>query len=193
MPTMKSEAMKKVMPAPIMADELKKKVDPSRVAVWERRLVNPGRSPSTPIALREDGVVTRWINTANEGRFHRAVYDQGWEPVRVDDLRDDPKLLGFQTQDGTVRRGHLGQEILMKMPEGVFRQLTRAKAKVEMDTLKKTRNALAQAAAQRYGGNAGDWAAGTDIDTSGAVSGLKGKILDSYESRVVESEEGDQG
>lgn len=192
--TVKSEALNKVIPAVPTVGELKAKVDPQRVQVWERRMVNPGRESSRPVFLKDDTFVVRWVNTASEGRFHRAVYEQGWEPVEVKDLRDDPKLLGFNVTDGYVRRGNQGQEVLVKIPRVVFNRIQRRKAELNNEHIRKTRQRLQEAISGRFGDQAADWAGGNDraLDRDQAVSGLKGRILDGMETRVVESDEGDQ-
>lgn len=181
-------AMKRVTEVPNLKEELKKAVDPKRVGIWERRLVNPGRESTVPVVLKDESFTTRWVNTVVEGRFFRATHEQGWEPVRPDELMDSPEDLGFQTVGSTIRRGDKGVEVLMKMPTVVFKKIQRRKAQLELDSMRKTREQLSNAAAQRYGSNAGDWASGRSIDPDQAVSGLKGKVLDFHERRVIDSE-----
>lgn len=186
--TMAQAAMDKVTKMPEVAADLKKNVDPAKVNVWERRMVNPGRESTTPITLKQDGFTVRFVNTEVQGRFHRAVYDQGWEPVKVEELRDAPDMLGLTpATDGFVRRGERGQEVLMKIPTVVFKQIQRRKAQLEIESLRKTKKNLAEAAARQYGANAGDWASGNSIDES--ISGLKGRVVDTVETRVIDSEE----
>jgi hypothetical protein len=182
------KAMDKVMAVPAVAEELMKKVDPAKVNIWERRMVNPGRESVSPIMLREDGFTVRFINTEVQGRFHRAVYDQGWEAVKVEELRDAPDMLGLTpAADGFVRRGERGQEVLMKIPTIVFKQIQKRKGQIEMDSLRRTRQNLSEAAARQFGANAGEWASGKSIGED--VSGLKGRVVDYVETRVIDSEE----
>lgn len=185
--TAAAKAMKETMAMPDIVGEAKKQVDPSRVSIWERRMINPGRQSSTPVLLKEEGWEVRWVNTAVEGRFQRAVYEQGWMPVRTEELRDAPDVLGMEKrEDGLARRGERGAEVLMKLPSPIFQRIQRRKAQIEIESLKKTREQLANAAASRFGGNAGDWATGQSIDEG--VSGLRGKIVDSKERMVITPE-----
>lgn len=165
-------------------------VDPKKVQIWERRFVNPGRESAQSIHLRDEGFETRWVNTGVEGRFHRAVHEQGWTPVRPSELGEDPADLGFQVVGETVRRGERGVEVLMKIPTSVFKLIRQRKGQLEIESLKKTRQNIAEATARQFGSEAGDWAFdGRPADEDRPVSGLRGKVLDYRERRVVDSQE----
>lgn len=183
--TAAKKAMDKVTTVPDVAGELKRQVDPAKVNIWERRMINPGSESAAPIVLKEEGWTLRYVNTSVEGRFHRAVYVQGWTPVTKDELRDSPELLGLaESTDNLVRRGERGVEVLMKIPTVVFERITREKARRELESIKKTREQLANAMASRFGSNAGDWAFGQGVDDG--ISGLRGKVVDSKERMVVD-------
>lgn len=186
--TKRDKAMAEVTSTPMAEiQEQFQTVDPSKVAVWERRMVNPGRESSTPILLKEEGWVVRWVDTSVPGRFQRATASQGWIPVRESELKDTPEMQGLvSSEDGFVRRGIRNQGMLMKMPEKVFRMVQRKKAELELKSLRKTRQSLGSALQKQYGGNSEDFVHGAEID---GVSGLKGRVIDSKERIVVGSEE----
>lgn len=104
--------------------------DGDLVDIWERRMLNPGQKPSFPIRLVTPGMHIRWINLANNGRYQRARYEEGWVPVHKDELKDEREIYGVSyTTEGWVCRGEKQQEMLMKMPEAVYRQIRNAKIK----------------------------------------------------------------
>lgn len=155
----------------------------AKAAIWERRLVNPGQEASAPIELREKGWTLRWINTTMPGRFHQAVNQQGYEAVRQEELQESISLHGFTDMgDGLVRRGDKGIEVLMKIPSGIFKRIQDRKAEIVRLGLKKSKQALAESAAKRFGANAGDFVSGAANAAGEGVGGLKGNIIDSLES-----------
>lgn len=156
------------------------KVDPKKAKIWERRFVNPGQEASQPIELAQKGWTTRWINTQMPGRFHQSVSVQGYEPVKKDELEHSLDLLGLVDMgDGLVRRGEKGVEVLMKIPTNVFNRIQRRKADLVKQGLKKSRQALAESAARKYGADAGDFVEGKSV--ADGIGGLKGNIVDSLE------------
>jgi hypothetical protein len=134
-------------------------VSPERlVEVWERRFVNPGAQPSSPIGISMPGMVVRWINTAIEGRYHRAVYEQGWQPVPVKLLQDPASIPDlFKHPHGIVCRGERGKEVLMMMPKQVFDKIQRRKAELNIKSLRNIRSEMAEAAGRQFGAEAGDF------------------------------------
>jgi hypothetical protein len=147
-----SDAPVESAPAAINPDTL--------VEVWERRFFNPGPQPSKPIRLKAEGMVPRWINTSIEGRYHRAIYEQGWQPVPVALLADPASIPDlYKHVDGFVHRGERGKEVLMMMPITVFQRIQRRKAELTIKSLKNIRNEVAGAAATTLGPEAGDFAA----------------------------------
>lgn len=177
----KAKALKKILDTGPTVQEVAEKhsVDPSKVSIWERRLINPGPEGGVPILLTEEGWTLRWINTKLANRFYRAVHQQGWTQVKLTELKDPPETLGLTDNgDGLVRRGDRGEEILMKIPTPVFTRIQRRKAEVERENMKKTRQRLAEAAAAEHGAEAGEF----------VTSRLKGQVLDSMERHVVDSD-----
>ena len=156
------------------------KVDPKRAAIWERRFLNPGQETSQPIAMKEQGWTTRWINTQMPGRFHQSVSSDGYEPVKKDDLEHELDLLGLVDMgDGLVRRGEKGVEVLMKIPTNIFKRIQKRKAELTMQGLRKSRQALAENIARKHGADAGDFVEGKSV--ADGIGGLKGNIVDSLE------------
>lgn len=128
------------------------------VEVWERRFNSPGPQSSKPIPLTVQGMVTRWINTAIEGRHHRAVYDQGWQPVPVKLLKDPASIPDlYKHPHRIVCRGERGKEVLMMMPKTVFEKIRKRKAELNTKALRDIRSEVASAAASRFGSEAGDF------------------------------------
>lgn len=128
------------------------------VEVWERRFLNPNQRGSNEVKLKAPGVVCRWINTMIDGRYHRAVYDQGWQPVPVALLSDPSSIPDlYKHPHGIVARGERGKEVLMMMPEAVFEKIRRRKAELNVAATRKMRTELAEAAANKFGPEAGDF------------------------------------
>lgn len=131
------------------------------VEVWERRFLNPNQRGSSEIKLKASGVVCRWINTAIEGRYHRAVYDQGWQPVPVALLADPTSIPDlYKHPHGIVARGERGKEVLMMMPNAVFDKIRNRKAELNRAATTKMRSELAEAAAGKFGPEAGEFLTG---------------------------------
>lgn len=134
--------------------------DQEMIEIWERRFLNPGARPSEAVQIKQPGMTLRWINTAIEGRHHRAVYDQGWQPVPLSQLRDPASIPDlFKHPHGIVCRGERGKEVLMMMPSGVFEKIQRRKAELTRKSLQNIREEVAGAAANRFGADAGDFIA----------------------------------
>lgn len=109
-------------------------IDPQRVRIWERRMINPMARDQAPILFKDGRWVPRWINTAITGRYHRALYLQGWQPVKVSDLSESCAVLGFTAlPDGTVTRGDRGSEVLCKLPKHVSERIQQQKATKLLD------------------------------------------------------------
>ena len=154
----------------------------AQIKIWERRLVNPLMQDTQGVSIREQARwELRWIDTARQGRFYTASREQGWVPVHPDELEDSMENLGLTDhKDGQIRRGIKGQEVLMKMPRKVMEQIRRRKSAIVTAGLKKTKQNLAEAAAQRFGTEeASDFVMGKgDIEKTG-VGGMRGDIVDS--------------
>lgn len=145
--------------------------------VWERRLVNPAVAQGATITLKDPKFELHWVLTSRQGRFHQATREQGWVPVRPDELDGSISDLGLTDQkDGMVRRGPRGEEVLMKIPKGIFAKIRKRKAEVNTARIKKTKQNLAEALGRNFGDEAGEFALGKDSDSrleKTGVSGLK--------------------
>jgi hypothetical protein len=154
----------------------------AQVKIWERRLVNPLMQDTQGVSIKEQQRwELRWIDSGRQGRFYTASREQGWMPVHPDELEDSMENLGLTDhKDGQIRRGIKGQEILMKMPKSIAERIRKRKAAIVTSGLKKTKQNLASAAAQRFGTEeAADFVMGkSDIDKTG-VGGLRGELIDS--------------
>ena len=157
------------------------------VEVWERRFQNPGAVASTPVRLKVQGMVVRWINTAIEGRHHRAVYDQGWQPVPLrllSDPEDIPDL--YKHPHGIVARGERGKEVLMMMPADVYKKIQWRKTELNNKALRNIRQETAAAVGARYGDEAGEFAR-TGATADGNIRAI-GTINFGSERRTVGEE-----
>jgi hypothetical protein len=147
---------------------------PALLQIWERRLTNPLVYSGPQVELKQKGYELRWINTSQQGRFHVATQQEGWVPVRPDELQGNAEDLGLTDQkDGMVRRGPKGEEILVKMPADVFNRIRVKKSEMVVNQLKRTKENLAKSAANRFGEQAADFVMGKGTETTG---GLKGDI-----------------
>src|SRR5258708_1956764 len=75
--------------APPASDPAVLEVDGELQDIWERRVLNPDQRKSTPINIKRPGMHLRWINLASNGRYQRARYEEGWQPVPKDQLVDE--------------------------------------------------------------------------------------------------------
>jgi hypothetical protein len=163
------EAAETPLPKPAKASKVraglqKFSTDGELVDVWERRLLNPDAHQSTPIRIKTPGMRIRWINLANRGRFQRARYEQGWIPVHQSELMDEREIFGVSfTSEGHVCRGEKQGEMLMKMPEAVYKQIQKRRADLNTQSYAKLKDNLSSAGQQhfkdKYSGDAGDIAA----------------------------------
>src|SRR5262245_4234191 len=114
-----------------MAEKTEKTRKP-RVTILERRLQNPFGEPSQDIEFKTGLKVTaRWFNeSARPGQVYRAKKNLGWEPVTHDMIADMDSLGAHQVDTaGAIVRGERGQEHLMFMPTGDYRQIQMAKTR----------------------------------------------------------------
>jgi hypothetical protein len=148
--------------------------DGDLVDIWERRMLHPGLKPATPIRLKTVGMHLRWINLANNGRYQRARYEEGWVPVQRDQLKDEREIYGVSfTTEGWVCRGEKQQEMLMLIPEAVYKKIRTAKINEVERSNRKIKDNMQSAGAKHFGdkynSNRGDQIADT-------FSGFKGEI-----------------
>lgn len=156
------EPKKRGRPAKVNRDTLQKfSTDGDLVDVWERRILNPNHQESTAIRIKTPGMRLRWINLTNRGRFQRARYEQGWVPVHKNELTDEREIWGVTyTAEGYVCRGEKQGEMLMKIPQAVYKQIQKRRAELNQQSYKKLRDNISGAGYQHFkdrdGGDAAD-------------------------------------
>ena len=81
-----------------------------------------------PLRKQAEPMRTRWANTSITGRAYELSNQKGWVPVRYDELQN-PGAGEFQrSPDGLVSRGTNGHQVLYKIPESWYKEVTAAKA-----------------------------------------------------------------
>lgn len=132
-----------------------------RIKIFERRLQSPNGISTAPIDLKDSSLICRWFNSAiGSDKIWRAK-QQGWVPVRPEELRDQDQVGGFtKSADGFVTRGDRGQEVLMSMPRVWRDKIAIAKAKENMRNMGDpvaTKNDIVAAAGDKLGDQAADY------------------------------------
>ena len=147
-----------------------------RVSVLDRRLRNPFGAPSQPIGLLTEGDwEIRWVSsTMRAGRLYDMTRNKGWAFIAASELDGTPDEYGLKVVNDRLVRGDHGEEVLMKMPRAMYRQIQQAKAEHNTKGLGKQamRESVAQTTAKELGSQAGDAAYnafqhGDVIDTKG--------------------------
>lgn len=130
----------KAKPAPMPTPEKLAEYtsDGDLLDIWQRRMINPTLRETKPIRIKLPGMHLRWINLQNNGRYTRARYEEGWTPVRKVELVDEREIYGASyTTEGFVCRGEKQQEMLMRLPEAVWKQIRMRKyAEIEQSNRK---------------------------------------------------------
>lgn len=152
-------------------------VEQERIKLFERRLQNPYGRSSLPIELRDASMEARWFNAAiNADKIWRAKQD-GWSPVRPEDVVDLDQVGGYvKSPDGFVTRGDRGQEVLMAMPKTWRQKIAMAKTRENLKNMGdpvKTKNEVVQAASDKLGDQAADFL--------NRRVGVVGGVTDQYE------------
>ncbi len=125
--------------------------DGDLVDIWERRMLNPSQRITTPIRLNTPGMHLRWINLANNGRYQRARHEEGWFPVHKDELKDAREIYGATfTTEGWVCRGEKQQEMLMKIPEAVYKRIRIAKVREVEQSNRRIKDNMQSAGAKHF-------------------------------------------
>lgn len=187
-PAPKPARAKKVTPAEKAKEELNKfSTDGDLVDIWERRMLNPQQKEARPIHIKTPGMHLRWINLQNTARYQRARYEQGWQPVLRDELKDEREIYGSSyTTEGYVCRGEKQSEMLMKIPEAVFQKIQKAKRDAVEKSRKHIKENLQGAGAKhfadKYNSNRGD-------EIADSMSSFKGDIKFGTENVAPESDE----
>ena len=139
------------------------------------RLRNPFGSPSTAIQLKTPGMECRWFNAAiMTDKIWRAKHS-GWDPVTPDMLADKDQVGGFVVSaDGYVCRGEKQQEVLMFMSKENRDAIQQAKTEANIRNMRmgRQKDEVAQAAAERFGDQAGEFL---------AKAKMVGTVTDQYE------------
>ena len=153
--------------------------------IWDRRILNPDGITAPPIRIKTPGMRIRWINLSQSGRYQRARYEQGWQPVLKTQLIDAREIYGVSyTSEGYVCRGEKQQEMLMQMPEAVYKKIQKRRIDLNRKSYETLREQMASAGSthftDKYGSTAGQQAAE-------AAGSFKGDIKFGTES--VSSEE----
>lgn len=163
--------------------------------IWERRMINPETKQGEPIHLKRNGLHLRWINLSNNGRYQRAKYDEGWLPVTKDMLLDEREIYGVSySVAGEVCRGEKQQEMLMWMPEAVFKKIQARKHQKVLDSQKKIKDSMLQDVATKIndkrGAGRGDEVVERATSSRGTDGAFRGQI--NFGSEAVEAD-GDEG
>ena len=142
-------------------------VDSDVLDVWERRMLNPNGTSTPLIHITTPGMKLRWINCEQSGRFHRARNDQGWVPVEKDELKNPREIYGVTyTTEGYVCRGPRQQEMLMKMPASVWKEIEKRRAEINKKSYQTLKAQLASGGAQRVA----DRVSGEHGDAAGRIA-----------------------
>ena len=145
--------------------------DGDLIDIWERRILNPNEQNSTLIQITTPGMRLRWVNMALRGRYQRAR-NQGWVPVQKEELVDDRQIYGVSySTKGEVHRGERQQEMLMKMPEAVFRKIQQRKKELSRKSYEKIKESLASAGSAHFGDKYNSTAGQMAADAAGRFVG----------------------
>jgi hypothetical protein len=157
-----------------------------RVSVLERRLQNPFGEPSSPIELQDSALECRVFNRGVSAQQIYKAKQKGWEYVEPSQLVDPEQAGGFRVSTDGQRlvRGEREEEVLMYMPKSDRKQIEMAKAQKAQKNIRdmkmgRQKEAVVHAAAQRFGGEAGEFLQKTNI---------VGDVTDSYERIQVTPE-----
>lgn len=193
-----AEPAKKKAAKPSLKEELQTfTTEGDLVDIWERRMLHPNQRPSLPIRLKTPGMHIRWINLANNGRYQRARYEEGWVPVGRVELQDEREIYGVSfTTEGWVCRGERQQEMLMKIPQAIYNKIRAAKLEEIRRSNKKIKENMQSAGARHFGdkynNNKGDEIADTLSNFKGDIKfGTEQVAPDQEEEQLVAQSIGD--
>ncbi len=170
----KKKAPKKAEPPPTAKELSTFSSDGDLLEIWQRRMINPQAREERPIRLKIPGMHLRWINLANNGRYQRARYSEGWMPVEKKELVDEREIFGSSyTTEGFVCRGEKQSEMLMRIPEAVWKQIQSRKFAAIEKSNKQLKDSMKSAGAahfgNKYNNNKGDEIAETLDNFKGDV------------------------
>lgn len=152
---------------------LEKYQDFEGIKVVERFLENPDSGGAPDIRLKDELPFNddplgkrrkwflRWVDTTQPGRWSTIIDRLGYVPVKVSELHDPEGIAGLtRSEDGTVRMGDKGKEVLVKQPLELYnyrKQIQRDHRERRARNVKLVREDLATAAGQSLGSEAGDF------------------------------------
>ena len=114
----------------------------------------------------------RWINLTQRGRYQRARYEQGWIPVEKRELIDEREIYGVgYTPEGYVCRGEKQQEMLMKIPQAVYRKIQQARATANQKSYEHIKENIASAGSKHFGDKYGSSAGSEAGDVMSSFRG----------------------
>lgn len=151
---------------------LEKYKDFPGIDVIERRLNDPDGSDSLDIRLKDEPShgedpqgkkrkwYLRWVNTENHGRWHKVINVLGYVPVKVSELQSLEEIAGLaKSEDGNVRMGDRGKEVLVKYPLELYtvrKQAEQDRRNRRARNAKLVKQELAESAGRSLGSHAGD-------------------------------------
>lgn len=145
------------------------------IDVFERRAL-VGVDANLEIRLKDDPSVVddpfgercrwklRWFNFEKEGRSQQATAE-GYEKVRWEDLADQEMITGGTREDGYVRKGSRGKEVLCKIPLKLYAHKKKRDAMRQQGQLQ-SESAVRDLAANRVAARIG--AQGGNADEAGS-------------------------
>ena len=148
---------------------------------YNRRLQHPFGQPSATIALKDKSREARWFNGAIGTDHVWRAKNNGWDPVKPDDVEDLDQIGGYIVTNGYVTRGERAQEILMSMPKAVRRMIVDAKTahnNMNMGNPNRVKNEVVEAAGRQISSEAADY---LDSHLEAGHVGPMGGVTDSYE------------
>ena len=125
-PTEDTAADPKLTPRQALLEKYK---DFEGIKVVSRALNNPDAESDDGIRLKDEPSYDvdplgknrrwhlRWVNTAEGGRWHTVINRKGFVAVKLAELQNTEEIAGLaKSEDGLVRRGDHGKEVLVKQP-----------------------------------------------------------------------------
>lgn len=128
---------------------------------YRRGIDSPFGIGSTPIDLKDSGRIARWFNSNVMADHVWRAKQIGYDPITPDELANPEQAGAFHTDPaGFIVRGERGQEVLLSIPKVVHdaRQMAKAEKNLkDMRDFDKEKTRMVEAAAAKYGGQAGDY------------------------------------
>jgi hypothetical protein len=136
------------------------KIPRPRISVLERSLQHPFGIPSSPVELKDAGLVCRWVNTELKGgaQFQYAL-THGWLQVKPEYLKDPKQVTFTVSPDGFVTKGARNTELLMYTTREHWneRQLAKARENERLLSPGIAKRDTLEAAARHLGEEAADY------------------------------------